>query len=200
MTPGVSVGRGEDPNPVMPVLLLRPNFSAENLDTSTERLTTEVCRCGNCKTVTDVRTLIDPAGFFVCKLKKLSNKKEGRGDEDGEGQDVEQAEEEFELLPETKEYLPTTNGKEKKGMAFKKAKREEGDTSDDNDEPVVAQQPEVKKKKEPGIVKKARAELLAELQAKKEAVKVPQKVARGAAKKKTKQEEKAPVKSRKKTR
>lgn len=141
----------------------------------------------------------------MCKLKKLSNKKEGRGDEDGEGQDVEQAEEEFELLypksPETKqeEQLAATNGKEKKGKASKKTKREEGDTSDDNEEPVVAQQPEVKKKKEPAIVRKARAELLAELQAKKEAAKKPKTVTtRVSGRKGTKQEEK--VQSGKRTR
>lgn len=114
-------------------------------------------------------------GFFVCKLKKLSNKKSGGVDEGAEQPEEEDGSPDEENAA-TEKYLAANGridvggaGKKDRSKGGKKGQKEErsGKVVAPVEEEEVPVEP--KKKKESGILKKARAELLAEMEAKKKA-------------------------------
>lgn len=123
--------------------------------------------------------VISPAGFFVCKLKKMSNTKKGAhpdGEDEEQGVDAEAEPMGIEGVDGSKAAInghkePKSKGKEKSGTRSKgkaKAAQPPSDSegaSDGEPEP----EPQPKKKRERGIFKQAKAELLAELEAKKKA-------------------------------
>jgi len=119
------------------------------------------------------------SGFFVCKLKKLSDKKVAVGG--CEPEDVEQeiemnmqmmdADADDSIVPNStlRSTLSNRDKKRTKGKQGKELESDDGENGDNGIEENVqgASDEKMKKKREPGIVKRARAELLAEMAAKK---------------------------------
>jgi hypothetical protein len=115
------------------------------------------------------------SGFFVCKLKKLSDKKVAVG-----GNEPEDVEQELEMNMQMMDaddgdgLVPnftqrnTSNRDKTKGKQQKKLESDHGENGDNGIEEKAhgASEEKIKKKREPGIVKRARAELLAEMASK----------------------------------